>query len=158
MVALSSRWEHFHPTNGFTYAGAAIYDSLIPGRADAARDQLVDFVYGDPKGGANTMYPRWISCAFARDPSQDSIETTICFLDGAIFISRSLNVMVQVHGEQPVQREPSHGCILSPADAAPGAGPQASPAASSLGNTISLLRNYYSLVDCVTCHKMHGAR
>jgi hypothetical protein len=55
-------WEHFHPTNGFTYAGAAIYNSMIPGRADAARDQLVDFVYTDRKGGANTMYTEGSQC------------------------------------------------------------------------------------------------
>jgi hypothetical protein len=48
-------WEHFHPANGFTYAGAAIYNSLIPGRADAAREQLAEFVYNGTKGGANTM-------------------------------------------------------------------------------------------------------
>ena len=57
-----SWWEHFHPTNGFTYAGAAIYNSLIPGRADAARDQLADFVYTDSKGGTNTLYSEGSQC------------------------------------------------------------------------------------------------
>jgi hypothetical protein len=59
-------WEHFHPANGFTYAGAAIYDAMIPGRADAARDQLVQFVYGEQYphggGGANTLYTEGSQC------------------------------------------------------------------------------------------------
>jgi alpha-L-fucosidase 2 len=56
-----------HPANGFTFAGAAIYDSLIPGRADAARDQLMQFVYGEQYphgggGGANALYTEGSQC------------------------------------------------------------------------------------------------
>eukprot|EP00911_Craspedida_sp_UC1_P002913 UC1_evm1s2127 len=59
-----SWWEHFHPTNGFTYAGAAIYNALQPNGAgaEAARQQLTDFVYTDKKGGDNTLYSEGSQC------------------------------------------------------------------------------------------------